>query len=63
MQGGGMSTLSNKGMNLTRSAPAKGTAALAGYPRCSPGTGGARGKRSGYNLARCGSRSSWHRRP
>jgi hypothetical protein len=25
----------NKGMNLTRSAPATGTAALAGYPRCS----------------------------
>lgn len=26
---------SNKGMNLTRSAPATGTAALAGYPQCS----------------------------
>lgn len=25
----------NKGMNLTRSAPARGPAALAGYPRCS----------------------------
>ena len=24
----------NKGMNLTRSAPATGTTALAGYPRC-----------------------------
>ena len=33
-------TLPNKGMNLTRSAPAKRPAALAGYPRCSTNDSG-----------------------
>ena len=36
----------NKGMNLTRSAPATGTGALAGYPRCYADRSGAGGGRA-----------------
>ncbi len=56
--------LSNKGMEQTNGALAGMEAPFAAHPRCSPDTRGVVMRRhSGYNLARCRSRSSWPLKP